>query len=143
VAGTRLDGGGREPQAAEFYAAGVDRLFPVSAAHGRGVSALLDAVVEELPATSEHLDDTGATRLALLGRPNVGKSSLLNRLLGTEHALVAPEAGTTRDAVDTPVRIDGRPFVLIDTAGLRRRGRGAGRLERPGAGRAPGGLAPT
>ena len=134
----KLDTTGREPQAAEFYAAGVDRLFAVSAAHGRGVGELLDAVVAELPAASELPVDAGATRLALLGRPNVGKSSLLNRLLGTEHALVAPEAGTTRDAVDTPARIDGRPFVLIDTAGIRRRGRGSDVLERHGAVRALG-----
>src|SRR5262249_55752223 len=104
------------------------------------VSALLDAVVENLPALSGDHVEARATRLALLGRPNVGKSSLLNRLLGTEHALVAPEAGTTRDAVDTPVRIDGRPFVLIDTAGIGRpgaprRGARAGghRAERSGA----------
>src|SRR5262245_39771120 len=134
----KLDTTGREPQAAEFYAAGVDRVFAVSAAHGRGVSALLDAVVEKLPAVSGDHVEAGATRLALLGRPNVGKSSLLNRLLGTEHALVAPEAGTTRDAVDAPVRIDGRPFVLIDTAGVRRRGRGSDVLERHGAVRALG-----
>src|SRR4030095_13245910 len=77
-------------------------------------------------------------RAALLGRPNVGKSSILNRLLGTERALVAPEAGTTRDHIDTPVRIDGRPFVLIDTAGIRRRGRGSDVVERHGAVRALG-----
>ena len=90
------------------------------------------------PACAAASDEAAGTRLALLGRPNVGKSSLLNRLLGTEHALVAPEAGTTRDAVDTPVRIDGRPFVLIDTAGIRRRGRGTDALERHGAVRALG-----
>src|SRR5262249_7920607 len=90
------------------------------------------------PAGSEGPGAAGAPRLGLLGRPNVGKSSLLNRLLGTEHALVAPEAGTTRDAVDTPVRIDGRPYVLIDTAGIRRRGRGSDVLERHGAVRALG-----
>jgi GTP-binding protein len=133
----KIDTAGREPQAAEFYAAGMDRVFPVSAAHGRGLGALLDAVVEQLPAGSA-VDEPPGTRLALLGRPNVGKSSLLNRLLGTDHALVAPEAGTTRDAVDTPVRIDGRPFVLIDTAGIRRRGRGNDALERHGAVRALG-----
>ena len=90
------------------------------------------------PARPAASDEPAGTRLALLGRPNVGKSSLLNRLLGTEHALVAPEAGTTRDAIDTPVRIDGRPYVLIDTAGIRRRGRGNDALERHGAVRALG-----
>jgi len=134
----KIDTAGREPNAAEFYAAGMDRVFAVSAAHGRGMRALLDAVMARLPRASAASDEPAGTRLALLGRPNVGKSSLLNRLLGTEHALVAPEAGTTRDAVDTPVRIDGRPFVLIDTAGIRRRGRGNDALERHGAVRALG-----
>jgi GTP-binding protein len=134
----KIDTAAREPQAAEFYAAGVDRVFPVSAAHNRGVDELLDEVVARLPAVPAAEPDDGGTRLALLGRPNVGKSSVLNRLLGTERALVAPEAGTTRDHIDTPVRIDGRPFVLIDTAGVRRRGRGSDLLERHGAVRALG-----
>src|SRR5262249_57131914 len=90
------------------------------------------------PAGSEGPGAAGAPRLGLLGGRKVGRSSLLNRLLGTEHALVAPEAGTARDAVDTPVRIDGRPFVRIDTAGIRRRGRGSDVLERHGAVRALG-----
>src|SRR5262249_57148056 len=88
----------------EFYEAGIDGLFPVSAAHNRGVAALLDAVVAHLPAAAPAADDVGGLSLALLGRPNVGKSSLLNRLLGTERALVAPEAGTTRDATATALR---------------------------------------
>jgi GTP-binding protein len=134
----KIDTAGREPQAAEFYAAGVERLFPVSAAHNRGVDELLDEVIARLPPVSDAADADGGTRLALLGRPNVGKSSLLNRLLGAERALVAPEAGTTRDAIDTPVRIDGRPYVLIDTAGIRRRGRASDVLERHGAVRALG-----
>ena len=134
----KIDTAGREPAAAEFYAAGVERLFPVSAAHNRGVDELLDAVVAQLPVTAEEVRDDHGTRLALLGRPNVGKSSILNRLLGAERALVAPEAGTTRDHIDTPVRIDGRPFVLIDTAGIRRRGRASNVIERHGAVRALG-----
>jgi GTP-binding protein len=134
----KIDTPGREPQVAEFYAAGVDRLFPVSAAHNRGVDALLDDVVARLPAAAGAPEEDGGIRLAILGRPNVGKSSILNRLLGAEHALVAPEAGTTRDATDTPVHIDGRPYVLIDTAGIRRRGRGRDVLERHGAVRALG-----
>jgi len=134
----KIDTPGHGPQAAEFYATGVDALFEVSAAHNRGVDELLDAIVARLPPMTDSRDDAGGTRLALLGRPNVGKSSLLNCLLGTEHALVAPEAGTTRDAVDTPVRIDGRPYVLIDTAGIRRRGRARDVLERHGAVRALG-----
>jgi GTP-binding protein len=134
----KIDSAGRELQAADFYAAGVDRLFPVSAAHNRGVDALLDEVVARLPAAAAVPDGDAGTRLALLGRPNVGKSSILNRLLGADQALVAPEAGTTRDATDTPVHIDGHPYVLIDTAGIRRRGRGRDALERHGAVRALG-----
>src|SRR5207253_530172 len=78
-------------------------------------------------------EDARGTRLALIGRPNVGKSSLLNRLLGAERTIVAPEPGTTRDAIDTPLIVAGRPYVLIDTAGIRRRGKVREPLERHGA----------
>src|SRR5207245_10880057 len=81
------------------------------------------------------------TRLALIGRPNVGKSALRDRLLGAERAIVAPEPGTTRDAIDTPLVVAGRPYVLIDTAGIRRRGKVREPLERHGAVRALGTLA--
>jgi GTP-binding protein len=135
----KIDTPGHEPRVADFHAVGVDRLFAVSAAHGRGIAELLDAVVARLPATTAGPEtDPAATRLALVGRPNVGKSSLLNRLVGATRALVAAEAGTTRDAIDTPVRIDGRSWVLIDTAGIRRRGRAHDTLERHGAVRALG-----
>src|SRR5262249_3543609 len=107
----KIDAAARAPHAAEFYAAGMDRLFEVSAAHNRGVAELLDAVVERLPAVTDPRDEVGGTRLALLGRPNVGKSSLLNRLLGTHQALVAPQPRTTRDAVDTPLRIHRPPYL--------------------------------
>jgi len=126
----------------DFHAAGVDELRPVSAAHGRHVPALLDAVVAVLPAaTTAGGDGAAGTPLALVGRPNVGKSSLLNRLLGTERVIVTPEPGTTRDAIDTPITVTGRPYVLIDTAGLRRRTLMREPLERHGAVRALGMLA--
>jgi len=134
----KIDTVGHEARVVDFHAAGVDQLFPVSAEHGRGLTELLDAVVARLPVSAADARETAATRLALVGRPNVGKSSLLNRLLGATRALVAAEAGTTRDATDTPVRIDGRPWVLIDTAGIRRRGRVHDALERHGAVRALG-----
>ena len=128
----------------DFYSAGVERLFPISSAHGRGIDALRDAIVAALPTGSGAATPASAgTRLALVGRPNVGKSSLLNRLLGAERTLVAPEAGTTRDAIDTPVVVDGVPYVLIDTAGIRRRGKLEDTLERHGAVRALGQLART
>jgi GTP-binding protein len=135
----KIDVQGHELRVPEFHRAGVETLFPVSAAHGRGLHELLDEVVAHLPPLPGTLPaEAPPTRLALVGRPNVGKSSLLNRLLGAERALVAAEAGTTRDATDTPVRIDGRPWVLIDTAGIRRRGRVSDDVERHGAVRALG-----
>jgi GTP-binding protein len=134
----KLDTAAHEPLLHDFHAAGLARLFPVSAAHGRGVAALRDAVVAALPPAAAEAAPARGTRLALVGRPNVGKSSLLNRLLGEERTIVAPEPGTTRDAVDTPITVDGRPYVLIDTAGIRRRGRIVEPLERHGAVRALG-----
>src|SRR5208283_4078404 len=101
--------------------------FALSAEHGRGVSDLLDAVVERLQVASgeaageEAQDTIHAPRIALVGRPNVGKSTLLNRLLGEERVIVSPEAGTTRDAIAVELARNGRRYVLIDTAGLRRR----------------------
>jgi GTP-binding protein len=107
---------------------------------------LLDAVTAVLPVPSEAVAAdvrASATRIALVGRPNVGKSSILNRLLGAERTIVAPEAGTTRDAVDTPFRVGDRSYVLIDTAGIRRRGRIHEPLEGHGAVRALGTLERT
>jgi len=138
----KVDTPGRDAVLGDFYATGVDRLLAVSAAHGRGVGELLDAVAAVLPpAGAVAVDAAPGTRLALIGRPNVGKSSLLNRLLGEERAIVASEPGTTRDAIDTPVVVGGRRYVLIDTAGIRRRGRVREPLERHGAVRALGTLA--
>jgi GTP-binding protein len=140
----KLDTPGRDGLLHDFHALGVDRLVPVSAAHGRGVPELLDAIAGALPASpGAAADEPPGTRLALIGRPNVGKSSLLNRLLGSERAIVTPEPGTTRDAIDTPLTVAGRPFVLIDTAGIRRRGKTREPLERHGAVRALGTLART
>ena len=136
----KIDGTTRDPLVHEFHALGVARLFPVSGAHNRGIDELLDAVVAALPTHAVTAKDPG-TRIALIGRPNVGKSSLLNRLLGTERALVSPTPGTTRDAIDTPITVHGRPYVLIDTAGIRRRSRVESQLERHGAVRALGMIA--
>jgi len=137
----KVDTPARERLVADFYAAGVDRLLAVSAAHGRGLEALRDAILRMLPRTAIPPGGLPGTRLAIVGRPNVGKSSLLNRLLGDERAIVAPEAGTTRDAIDTPFTAGGRRYVLIDTAGIRRRTRTREVLERHGAVRALGTLA--
>lgn len=112
----------------EFFALGLGEPYPVSATQGKGVGDLLDAVVTHLPSVSSPPPD-GRTRLAVVGRPNVGKSTLVNRLLGVTRVLVAPEPGTTRDTVDTELELDGRRIVLIDTAGLRRAPRIEGAIE--------------
>ena len=105
-----------------FYELGLGDTFPVSAAVGKISGDLLDRITELLPSAGDAPDEA-AVHVAIIGRPNVGKSSLLNRLLGTERTVVADEPGTTRDAIDTPVEVDGQRLVFIDTAGLRKRAR--------------------
>jgi GTP-binding protein len=122
VAANKADNSAREQAAYEFYALGLGEVFPVSALHGRGVGELLDAVVEALPPTDEQ-EEPEFLKIALVGRPNVGKSSLLNKLLGEDRAIVSAIPGTTRDAVDTYLTWEEKPVLLIDTAGIRRRGR--------------------
>jgi GTP-binding protein len=108
----------READFYEFYQLGVEEVFPVSAINGKNSGELLDAVVARLPQVVSEPEDT--LRVAVIGRPNVGKSSFVNRLLGEERLVVSDIAGTTRDAIDTPMRYHGRQFIFIDTAGLRR-----------------------
>jgi GTP-binding protein len=105
----------------EFYSLGAGDPIPVSAMNGTGSGDLLDAVVEKLPTVEA--EETPALHVAVIGRPNVGKSSFVNRLLGEERLVVSEVAGTTRDAIDTPMRYHGRELVFIDTAGLRRQAR--------------------
>jgi len=121
----KADNERRRQEALEFYELGLGDVHPVSAIHGVGVGDLLDKVVALLPepADAEEEEDTEIPRIAILGRPNVGKSSLLNQLLGEERAIVSPVAGTTRDALDTMVTWDDEKVILIDTAGIRRRGK--------------------
>ncbi len=124
VIANKADNQTRGLEAMEFYELGMGEVYPVSAIHGHGVGELLDKILDLLPPAEEApVFDEDTTRLAIVGRPNVGKSSLLNRLLGEERAIVSPVAGTTRDALDTEMAWEGQKLVLIDTAGIRRRGK--------------------
>lgn len=120
VAVNKLDNLPNDAALADFYQLGLGTPIGVSAAVGKQSGDLLDAMVAGFPAPSP-TEDAEAVQVAIVGRPNVGKSSLANRLLGEERYVVAPEAGTTRDAVDTPLRYHDRTLIFIDTAGLRRR----------------------
>jgi GTP-binding protein len=123
LAVNKADNKKRRDEAFEFYALGVGDPIPVSALHGTGTGDLLDAIVESLPVVDEEEEEDDAIKIAILGRPNVGKSSLLNKLLGEQRVIVSDVPGTTRDAIDTFIEYDGLDLVLIDTAGIRRRGK--------------------
>jgi GTPase len=122
-AANKADSPRADPEAFELYRLGVDKVYPVSALHGRGLGDLEAALVEALPAEEPALlaDETTPPRIALIGRPNAGKSSLLNRILGEDRVLVDSRPGTTRDAIDALVERDGHKYVFIDTAGIRRK----------------------
>jgi GTP-binding protein len=131
VAANKIDDPKSLPDAADFYALGLGEPVAVSAVQGLGTGDLLDRVVEALDRSPRgaEADDEDEVRLAVIGRPNVGKSSLVNRLLGEERVIVSGIAGTTRDAIDTRIELDGRQVVLVDTAGLRRRAKVAGTVD--------------
>ncbi len=136
LAVNKIDRPGQEAEASEFYALGGDELFFISAAHGRGVEELLDQVVARLPESESATAAAPDLRLALVGRPNVGKSSILNRLSGFDRAIVDDTPGTTRDPVDVRLTSHGRDVLLIDTAGIRRPPKVEGELEHHSVGRA-------
>ena len=122
----KVDSPEQERNLAEFYELGLDRIYPTSAAHGYGVGQLLSELAAFLPETVEDAGDDQtpeAIKVAIIGRPNVGKSTLVNHLLGTQRVIVSATPGTTRDAVDSILEHRGQQYVLIDTAGIRRKGR--------------------
>jgi GTP-binding protein len=123
LAANKVDDAPAEPAAASLWSLGLGEPLPVSALHGRGSGDLLDAILNALPATPAEKfgSEGGPRRVALLGRPNVGKSSLLNKLAGQERVLVDAVAGTTRDPVDELIELGGREWRFVDTAGIRRR----------------------
>ena len=131
VAANKAEGPAQEALLGEVYRLGFPRVFAVSAEHGRGVAELLEALSQAAPGAAPAPAPAGeGLRVAVVGRPNVGKSSLVNALLGSERVLVHEAPGTTRDAVDTPFSFRGRDYVLIDTAGIRRKGKVTAPLEK-------------
>ena len=122
LAANKADNEARRQAALEFYELSLGTVYPISALHGTGTGDLLDAIVAEIPVAEEQLP-ADSVRIAIVGRPNVGKSSLLNALLQVDRSIVSPVPGTTRDAIDTELLWEGQKVTLIDTAGIRRRGK--------------------
>ena len=130
LAANKIDGPEHDHLVHDFYRFGVDKAYPISAAHGYGLKGLMADVVEELPILEPEWEDDRRIRVAVLGRPNVGKSSLINRILGFDRLLVSERPGTTRDAIDTLFSWQGSEYLLIDTAGIRRKARVKAKIEK-------------
>src|SRR3989449_1607521 len=130
LAANKVDTGGQESALADLYRLGFGEPVPVSAEHGRDVAEVLGVLRARAPAAPPPVVAPGAVHLAVIGRPNVGKSSLVNAMIGAERVLVHEAPGTTRDSVDTAFEHDGRPYVLVDTAGIRRKGKVSEALEK-------------
>jgi GTP-binding protein len=130
LAVNKIDGPEHDHLIADFYSLCFEPVYHISAAHGYGVRSLMQDVIKSLPIIKGEKEDEGQIRVAILGKPNVGKSSLINRVLGSERLLVSDAPGTTRDAVDTLFRYRGKDYLLIDTAGLRRKSRVKEKVEK-------------
>ncbi|ABQ27310.1 ribosome biogenesis GTPase Der [Geotalea uraniireducens] len=126
----KIDGDKQETAIGDFYTLGVDTIFTVSAEHNRGVNDLMDEVIKALPKGSAADTDEEVTKIAVIGRPNVGKSTLVNRLLGIERVVANPTPGTTRDSIDTYFTCNRKRYLLIDTAGIRRKGKTTEKIEK-------------
>ncbi len=126
----KIDNLKQEDLAFDFYRLGVDRIYSISSQHGLGVGDLLDDVVEHLPEIPVRDDKEERIRIAVIGKPNVGKSSLINKILGYERTIVNPTPGTTRDSVDTAFDLNDRKYLLIDTAGIRKKSKVSLQLEK-------------
>jgi GTP-binding protein len=126
----KIDGPKHEDKVFEFYGVGAETIFSISALHNYGVDDLMEEVLKDLPASDGEEGEEAITRIAVVGRPNVGKSSLINRILGYERVIVNESPGTTRDPIDTVMEIGERRYLLIDTAGIRRKKKISLRLEK-------------
>jgi GTP-binding protein len=126
----KVDGPKQLPDAYDFYQLGIDHVYPLSAQHGLGVGDLMYDIIEHLPAIETDEGDDARIKIAVIGKPNVGKSSLVNKILGYERTIVNPTPGTTRDAIDTPFEINDKKYLLIDTAGIRRKSKISLQLEK-------------
>jgi GTPase len=126
----KVDGDRQESNTGDFYSLGINHIYTVSAEHNRGIGDLMDDVLAAVPKDVEKEEEEELTRIAVVGRPNVGKSTLVNRLLGFERVVANPTAGTTRDAVDTRFMVNKKPYLLIDTAGIRRKGKTVEKVEK-------------
>ncbi|MBO4327227.1 MAG: ribosome biogenesis GTPase Der [Clostridia bacterium] len=122
--------GDMPPEAYEFYNLGLGELYPISSAHGLGIGEVLDALFELMPEPPEEGDEGEVISVAVVGKPNAGKSSLVNRIIGSDRVIVSDVPGTTRDAIDTYTKVDGQEYCFIDTAGLRKRGRISDNIEK-------------
>ncbi len=126
----KIDNVGKEGLTFDFYRLGIDRIYSISSQHGLGVGDLLDDVVEHLPEIPVEEDKEERIRIAVIGKPNVGKSSLINKILGYERTIVNPTPGTTRDSIDTSFDLNGRKYLFIDTAGIRKKSKISLQLEK-------------